>query len=161
MIIVQWIHSLWTTKLSDDLLEYPVWCPVEISDGDKCDFITTVPLGEHGFLSLCLNGRCVTKRILYPQCTYPLLSWMTCLKFTASAFILTMKYKIVIYDPILWLSRFILLSGCLQKLHQFLLPLRCLHMPVSTPKQACHLILKLNQGIRLQLKDIKSHLLWS
>ena len=48
-----------------------------------------------------------------------------------------MKYKIVIYDPILWLSGFVLLSGCSKKLHQFLLPLWCLHMPVSTPKQAC------------------------
>ena len=52
-----------------------------------------------------------------------LLSRMTGVKFTASALILAMKYQVAIYDPILWLSRFVLLIGCLQKLHQFLLPL--------------------------------------
>ena len=75
----------------------------------------------------------------------PLLSRMTGLKFTTRALILATKYQTFIYDPILWLSGFVLLSGCLQKLHQFLLPLWCVNMHVSTPKQACHLIWSLIQ----------------
>ena len=55
-----------------------------------------------------------------PSAHIPLLSRVTGVKFKASDFILAMTYQVFIYDPILWLSGFVLLSGCLQKLHQFL-----------------------------------------
>ena len=157
MIILQWINSQWTAKLSDDLLKCPVRCPVETSHGDKCDFTTTVPLDEHGFLSLCLSGGSVTKSDP-PSAHIPLLSRMTGLIFTANAFILAMKYQIVIYDPIPRLSGFVLLSGCLQKLHQFLL--WCIHMQFYS-QTGMSSDLKFDQDIRLQPKYIKSQLVWS
>ena len=42
-----------------------------------------------------------------PSAHIPLLSRMTAVKLTVSAFILAMKYQVVIYDPILWLSGFV------------------------------------------------------
>ena len=96
---------------------------METSDGDiKCDFTTTLPLDEHGFLSVRLSDGSVTNVILYPNAHITLLSQMTGLKSTASASILAIKHQIVIYDPSFGSADLFLLGGCLGKLHQFLLP---------------------------------------
>ena len=146
MIVVQWIHD-YCAENTFAMDSHVVWWPVIVSSSMPSRNLRWGKKHHHN----CSPGwtwfpapvpqwrKCHKKDIVPPSAHIPLLSRMTGVKFTASAFILAMKYQVVIYDPILWLSGFVLLSGCVHKLHQFLLPL-CVSTCNSTPKQACHLI---------------------